>query len=101
MLVVAVTILLLILVLSLCLCITRLVTPGGILALASLTYKKTFYYDNLLIKGVDIHIKYALVGGNCNNGDRDGAFYLNIRNTASNNNWNIGACLSLICKIIL
>ena len=30
-------------------------------------------------------------GGNSNNGVKDGAFYVNLNNDASNSNWNIGA----------
>lgn len=30
-------------------------------------------------------------GGNSNNGSKDGSFYANLNNTASNANWNIGA----------
>ena len=35
--------------------------------------------------------RVALVGGNCNNGRKAGAFYVNVNNAASNRNWNIGA----------
>ncbi len=33
-------------------------------------------------------------GGNSNNGAHCGAFYVNLNNTASNANWNIGAAQS-------
>lgn len=33
-------------------------------------------------------------GGNSNNGAHCGAFYVNLNNTASNSNWNIGAAQS-------
>ena len=36
----------------------------------------------------------AIVGGNCNNGAKGGAFALNVNNAVSNTNWNIGAALS-------
>lgn len=35
----------------------------------------------------------ALRFGNCNNGTNDGLRYLNVNNTATNANWNIGAAL--------
>jgi hypothetical protein len=35
--------------------------------------------------------RLALFGGNCNNGLQCGPFYVNLNNTASNANWNIGA----------
>ena len=35
----------------------------------------------------------ALRFGNCNNGTNDGGRYLNVNNTATNANWNIGAAL--------
>lgn len=39
-------------------------------------------------------VRVALAGGNCNNGARCGARYLNLNNLASRANWNIGASLS-------
>lgn len=35
-----------------------------------------------------------IVGGDCNNGSRCGARYLNVNNAASIANWNVGASLS-------
>ena len=35
--------------------------------------------------------RVAIVGGNCNNGANCGFRYVNVNNTASNTNWNIGA----------
>ena len=35
--------------------------------------------------------RVALRGGNCNNGANCGFRYVNVNNTASNSNWNIGA----------
>ncbi len=39
-------------------------------------------------------VAVAIVGGNCNNGSKCGARYLNVNNAASNARWNIGASLS-------
>ena len=36
-------------------------------------------------------MRVAQRGGNSNNGAKDGASYVNLNNTASNANWNIGA----------
>ena len=35
--------------------------------------------------------RVAIRGGNCNNGANCGFRYVNVNNTASNSNWNIGA----------
>ena len=35
--------------------------------------------------------RVGIVGGNCNNGSNCGPRYVNLNNTASNSNWNIGA----------
>lgn len=43
------------------------------------------------MSGVFLLPAVALVGGYCNNGANCGADYVNLNNSASNANWNIGA----------
>lgn len=50
------------------------------------------YY--LINKGLPTCARVPLRGGNSNNGVKDGAFYVNLNNDASNANWNIGASLT-------
>ena len=40
--------------------------------------------------------RVAHVGGNFNNGAKDGLFYWNFNNSSSNSNWNIGARLLIL-----
>ena len=43
--------------------------------------------------------KDTYVGGNSNNDSYYGGFTVNLNNTASNGNWNNGACQSYLVKI--
>ncbi len=45
-------------------------------------------------------VNYAFVGGACAHGFLDGALYVNLNNTASNSNWNIGVYYIIIYIII-
>ena len=41
-------------------------------------------------------VRFALVGGNSNNGLNSGGFYSNLGNSVGNRNWNIGAAHSYV-----
>lgn len=43
------------------------------------------------MRGDSSGVRFAIHGGNSNNSAQVGTFYLNLNNTPSNANWNIGA----------
>ena len=46
------------------------------------------------MRGDSSGVRFAIHGGNSNNSSQVGAFCLNLNNTPSNTNWNIGAAPS-------
>ena len=61
-------------------------------------HNKKFWYflEKIHYGGTESERQFANVGGNCNNGANCGASYVNVNQSASNSNWNIGASLSFI-----
>ena len=65
-------------------------TSNGLIPQTASGSETTYYCDGLWFAASC----YALVGGNCNNGLKVGAFCLALHNAVSNSTWHIGAALS-------